>query len=248
MIPKLIHLCWLSGDEYPDLIQKCVASWKTNLPDYEVMIWDTKRVDLSQLQWVREAFELRKYAFAADYIRLHALYTHGGIYLDADVEVLKNLDQFLKHTSFIGFEMSGDFEPAVIGAEPGVPWIGECLEYYRGRPFVRADGSLDMRPLPLIVGDVLNKTYDLGGEGERKDIVNKADITVYPASYFSPKSHHTGAVAIEPGTYTIHHFDGQWVEKGLVYGFKQRLHSSLYKLLGARNHTRFIKFVRQLRT
>ena len=57
MIPKIIHLCWLSGDAYPAKIAKCIASWKKFLPDYEIMLWDTNRFDLSSSQWVREAFE-----------------------------------------------------------------------------------------------------------------------------------------------------------------------------------------------
>ena len=82
MIPKKIHLCWLSGDDYPAKISKCIESWKKHLPDYEIVLWDTKRFDLSQSQWVSQAFEARKYAFAADYIRFYALYHDGGIYLE----------------------------------------------------------------------------------------------------------------------------------------------------------------------
>ena len=75
MIPKIIHLCWLSGDPYPEEIQKCLDTWKEHLPDYEVWLWDTKRFDISSATWTRQAFEAKKYAFAADYIRLYALYT-----------------------------------------------------------------------------------------------------------------------------------------------------------------------------
>ena len=35
MIPKIIHLCWLSGDPYPRKIQDCLDSWKKHLPSYE---------------------------------------------------------------------------------------------------------------------------------------------------------------------------------------------------------------------
>ena len=92
MIPKRIHLCWLSGDPYPAKIGKCLASWKKHLPDYEVVLWDTKRFDLESSPWVKQAFEAKKYAFAADYIRFYALYNYGGIYLDSDVEVLRSFD------------------------------------------------------------------------------------------------------------------------------------------------------------
>ena len=102
MIPKILHLCWLSGDAYPAKIAKCIDSWKRVLPDYDIILWDTKRFPLSQSQWVREAFEKKKYAFAADYIRFYALYTMGGIYLDSDVEVLKSFDDLLDLPYFMG--------------------------------------------------------------------------------------------------------------------------------------------------
>lgn len=62
MIPKIIHLCWLSGDPYPVEIQKCLDSWKKYLPDYEVWVWDTKRFDINSAIWTKQAFEAKKYA------------------------------------------------------------------------------------------------------------------------------------------------------------------------------------------
>ena len=66
MIPKIIHLCWLSGDPYPTDIQLCLDSWKKHLPDYEIWLWDTKRFDIDSTRWTRQAFDAKKYAFAAD--------------------------------------------------------------------------------------------------------------------------------------------------------------------------------------
>lgn len=62
MIPKIIHLCWLSGDPYPAEIQKCLDTWKKYLPDYEVWVWDTKRFDINSTIWTKQAFEAKKYA------------------------------------------------------------------------------------------------------------------------------------------------------------------------------------------
>lgn len=72
-----------------------IESWRKNLPDYEFVKWDRKRFPLGKNIWVRQAFERKKYAFAADYIRLYALATEGGIYLDCDVEVLKSFNDLL---------------------------------------------------------------------------------------------------------------------------------------------------------
>ena len=120
MIPKIIHLCWLSGDPYPKKIQYCIDSWKKYLPDYEIMLWDTKRFDVNSLLWTKQAFEAGKYAFAADYIRLYAVYNYGGIYFDSDVEVIKSFDELLNLPYFVGAEAGPEgVELAAFGAEKG---------------------------------------------------------------------------------------------------------------------------------
>ena len=129
MIPKIIHLCWLSGNEYPPLIKKCVESICSKLPDYEIKIWTKENFDIDSVLWVKQAFEAKKYAFAADYIRFWSLYNYGGIYLDSDVEVLKSFDDFLGCRSFTGFEYLNIPEAAVVGAEKGTEWIKNCLDW-----------------------------------------------------------------------------------------------------------------------
>ncbi len=71
-IPKIIHYCWLSGEPYPELIQKCIDSWKEKLVDYEIICWDTNNFDVNICDYTAEAFSVKKYAFVSDYIRLYA--------------------------------------------------------------------------------------------------------------------------------------------------------------------------------
>ena len=87
MIPKKIHYIWLSNDPLPKLPQLCIESWKRHCPDYEIIHWDMAKCEqiIKNVPFVREAVELRKWAFASDYIRLYAISTEGGIYLDSDV-------------------------------------------------------------------------------------------------------------------------------------------------------------------
>lgn len=248
MIPKVVHLCWLSGDPFPELIARCQASWKQHLPDYEIMLWSQAVIGGESVPWVAEATSLKKYAFAADYIRLHALYTHGGIYLDADVEVLRSFDELLRLPSFIGFETGGDLEPAVIGAAPGAQWIGKCLAHYEGRHFVRPDGGLDLRPLPMIVGDSLRSNYAMpAGPVKGSLLLEDAQLMLFDASYFSPKNVHTGVTTSSTNTFTVHHFDGQWVEKNLRYRLKTSIHRALLNALGPSAHRKIVDAVRSLR-
>ena len=98
MIPKIIHFCWLSNDPYPKEIRQCMDSWKKVMPDYEIKLWNMETFDVSSAPvYVQEAVKARKWAFAADYIRMYALYTEGGIYLDSDVKILKRFDDFLHY-------------------------------------------------------------------------------------------------------------------------------------------------------
>ena len=160
MIPKIIHFCWLSDDPYPQEIQRCLDSWKKILPDYEIWKWDRKRFDINSVPWTKEAFESKKYAFAADYIRLYALYNYGGIYLDSDVLMYKSFNPLLNLPYFIGTDMIGYFEPAIIGAEKGISFIGDVLDYYNGKHFVNNNGVLATDvPLPGIFYNVLKNAY-----------------------------------------------------------------------------------------
>lgn len=81
MIPKIIHYCWLSDETIPEDLQKYVDGWRKKLPEYKFIKWDFSRFDIDSSVWVKEAFELKKYAFACDYIRIYAVYNYGGIYI-----------------------------------------------------------------------------------------------------------------------------------------------------------------------
>ena len=180
MIPKVIHFCWLSGETYPELVCKCIKSWELILPDYEIILWDTQKIDIHSNLWLEQSFKKKKYAFAADYIRFYALYYYGGIYLDADVEVLKSFNPLLGEHYFLGEEAGGDIEAAVIGAEKGSSWVKECLDYYRDRPFIKSNGRLDTRPVPLLINSVV------GGKG----------LDIKPYYYFSPKDYNLSLIHI----------------------------------------------------
>lgn len=176
MIPKIIHLCWLSGDPFPDDIQKCLDTWSVHLRDYQVWLWGRtpesiklsgyklgvdgpvvieKSFDLETTEWTKQAYEAKKYAFAADYIRLYALLNYGGIYLDADVLVYKSFDELLHLPYFIGCDQIRAFEAAVIGCEKGCNWIEDIFSVYDNKMFILANGEYDMMTLPVRFHHVL---------------------------------------------------------------------------------------------
>jgi mannosyltransferase OCH1-like enzyme len=235
MIPKIIHLCWLSGDPYPPKIAKCLESWKKYLSDYEVMLWDTNQFDLSSSIWVRQAFEKKKYAFAADYIRFYALYHHGGIYLDSDVEVLKSFDDLLDLPYFMGAEKAQTPEAAIIGAEKGCDWIKACLDYYQNRPFIKENGSLDILTVPDIMIKQIElikpiRVLSLDDSLNIRKLDMQKEVLEFNDAFFSPKVFDSREVEITPYTYAIHHYQNSWFSpKAKAY---YRTRALLVKIFG----------------
>lgn len=212
MIPKIIHFCWLSDDPYPAKIQQCIDSWSQHLPDYEIRKWDFKRFPKDKSDWVREAFEQKKYAFAADYIRNYALYHEGGIYLDSDVEVLKDFDSLLHLPYFFGYENgSGCIEAAVMGSEPGNPIFGKMLKYYEGRHFVKPDGSLETLPLPQLKAKILADDFTIKDIERIEDFDSSPSvISVLPFDFFSPIHIEHRELQCTDRTIAIHRFAASW--------------------------------------
>jgi hypothetical protein len=247
MIPKIIHYCWLSGDDYPPLVAKCIASWKKLMPEYEIVLWDLKKIGEEQNIWVQQAYQAKKYAFAADFIRLYAVYHYGGIYLDSDVEVTQSFDALLEQRSFIGFESTGDVEPAVFGAEPHCGWVKYCLDYYKNRIFFKEDGSFDQKPLPVIVKQHLDDYFSIKIEPtQNKPQKVSPELIIFPCDFFSPMNYHTKKIRITPRTMAIHHFDGNWVGKTILNKTKVIIHRLIYALVGEGGHYRLIKLIRKL--
>lgn len=196
MIPKKIHYCWLSNDPYPESIQNCINSWKEILPDYEIVKWDTSRFDVNSVPYVKGAYDAKKYAFCADYIRIYALYHEGGIYLDSDVMVYKSFDPFLNHISFSSVEYHPYFtyahiwnkkeklvgiEAAVLGSEPGCQWLGDILEYYQDREFSMRSEYI----MPRVIARILHQKYGFEYYPRFQKLDN--DFYIYPSEVFSCK-------------------------------------------------------------
>lgn len=213
MIPKKIHYCWLSNEPLPAKLQACVESWKKYLPDYEIVKWDLNKFPLEKNIWVRQAFESKKYAFAADYIRLYALATEGGIYFDSDVEVIKPFDDLLDLPYFICKENSPQgLEAATIGAEKGTSWVLKCLDYYKEKKFVKDNGEMNTMVLPRILLNCIKSSFQIEDIYDQSHFgKDKNTVYVFPYDYFSPKNYVTKKLIITTNTYSIHHFAGTWI-------------------------------------
>jgi hypothetical protein len=234
MIPKKIHYCWFGGNPLPDDAKRYIESWKKYCPDYEIKEWNEQNFDLDMYPYVREAYENKKFAFVTDVVRLYALYTEGGIYMDTDVEVLKPLDNFLNYDGVSGFESSTQIPTGLMASRDSHPLVKEWLDEYEGKHFVKTDGSLDLTTNVTRITNSCLK-YGFVPNGELQTIEN---YTFFPSEYFCPKSYKTGEITVTGNTYTIHHFAGSWVEPYYKKLYKDI--SSIYRKLGENFFSQFI--------
>lgn len=186
MIPKIIHYCWFGRGEMPELVQNCIASWHTHMPDWEYRLWTEDKFDiLSAPAYVQEAYAAKKYAFVSDYVRLWALEREGGLYMDVDFEVYKPFDDLMnQYDAFAGYEGSkkNPVMMGVIAAQAHHPWIENMMQTYKDRHFLLPNGNLDMTPN---TGYFYNWMTALGfvADGKEKDW---RGVHILPVEYFCP--------------------------------------------------------------
>lgn len=207
MIPKKIHYCWFGKNPIPDKYKRYMESWYTYCPDYEIIEWNESNYDISKNKYMYDAYQNRVWGFVPDYARIDIVYTHGGIYLDTDVELIKNIDDLLYQKGFAGFEDEEHVNlGSGFGAVKGLPILKAMMDDYDKENFVNEDQTLNLTASPIHNTSTLQK-YGLVGNGEYQRI---KDMTIYPAKVLTGKSMYTMRTVTKPWTYAIHHYDGSW--------------------------------------
>lgn len=206
MIPKVIHYCWFGGNQIPEEAKYYISTWKKYCPDYQIKEWNESNFDLNSNTYVKEAYDCKKWAFITDYVRLYVLYNYGGIYMDTDVEVLRNLDEFLENAAFSGFEREDAVPTGIMAAEAGNDFVGKLLDEYKCIHFINSDGSMDFTTnVDRITATAVNYGLLLNNKKQTIDT-----FTFYPKDYFCPKSSRTLELKLTKNSATIHHFAGSW--------------------------------------
>lgn len=211
-IPKIIHYCWVGGKPKPQSVLYCIESWKRCCPDYEIREWNETNYDFTQNEYMRQAYEAKKWGFVPDYARLDIVYEHGGIYLDTDVEMLHSFDDLLENNCFFGFEDTGDGENYVncghgFGAIPHHEAVKLARDLYNQITF-------DVEA----VNPVASPYYTTQALRQRGLVQENRDQTlpgvqIYASDVLCPKNFRTGKLHQTSRTVSIHHFTASWVDE-----------------------------------
>ncbi len=238
MIPKIIHYCWFGKQPLTENVKKCIYSWKKYCPEYKIIEWNEDNFDVNQNVYCQEAYSVKKWAFVSDFVRLKVLYEYGGIYLDTDVEVVKNMDNLLLHRFFAGLEAENIMSTAVIGAEQNSKVIAEFLSLYDAIHFIQDDDIYDYTTNVQRLSACVKNKYCR--ELVKPPIVLFKDAVIFDIDFFSVKNIYDGTIKIIGNTYTIHHFAGSWFNQKMK--IKTILRISIGKIFG----TKIVKVIKKI--
>lgn len=209
-IPKIIHYCWFGKNPKPDEVKFCIKSWVEKLPDYQIMEWNEENFSVENaVQYVKDAYAQKKWAFVSDYVRLKALYEYGGIYLDTDVEVFRTFNDLLHNNFFMGFESRDYVATAVLASQKNNELIKTFRDLYIDKRFIKQDGSLDVETTNVVVLTALLKEYGLELNGKKQVIKGG---TIYPQNYFTSNNFINIFGKYKKDIYSYHHCAASWYD------------------------------------
>ncbi|MFR0548788.1 glycosyltransferase family 32 protein [Limosilactobacillus reuteri subsp. suis] len=222
MIPKVINYCWFGEKKLPNSVKKNIKSWKKMCPDYEIIEWNESNFSITDNEFLKEAYKNHAWAFVSDYARLKIIYEHGGIYLDTDVEVIRNLDSLLTNKAYVGIQRREKLCATGLGfgAEKHNPVIKKMLLKYENLHFD------PQKTMELSCPNLNNAVIKEIGYKNSNTVTYLNDITIYPSKYFDPLSPGYTNDLLQTETYTIHHYNASW-----LHG-KKKLKRQIVNLIG----------------
>ena len=226
MIPKKIHYCWFGGNPLPKEVKQYKKTWEKYCQDYEIIEWNESNFDVNGHPFMKAAYEAKAWAFVSDYARLKIVYENGGIYLDTDVELLKNLDFLLINDFFIGTTQVGSFCTTGLGfgAAKKNTTIKKMMDEYNNIIF--DNGRRQDLACPILNNKVLLEA----GHILRDEIeFLEKGICVLPPRFMDPISPGDTKNLLCSDTISIHHYSASWESK------RQVLKRKICVLIGQKN-------------
>lgn len=249
MIRK-INYVWLGGGKLPANVESCIQSWKKYLPDWEIVKWNESNFNVNKYRWVREALSVKKYAFAADFIRMYVLLHYGGIYMDTDVQLYNPVETILTDSFLTGLlnhhhgtdfmnkvtsdgYLSGSHEECsgfgiqvgFMYSEPNHPFVKDFMEkvYENGqRRFINDDGTYNELVIDGLMMRFLCDEYNAKFVDTTQRL--NGNITLYDSSVFATRK------TRNKNTVAVHWFDQSWMDNTLLMRLKKFIKYRLFFL------------------
>lgn len=248
-IPKIIHYCWFGGTPLPKSAQKCIASWRKYLPDYEIKEWNESNFDVNIIPYTAQAYQAKKYAYVSDYARFYLLYKYGGLYFDVDVEIISSLDDIIAKGPFMGCESSvleGE-SPILLGVNPGLglgsfakhEFLKEQLSIYDKMDFFEENKGKTVLEYKTVVSYTTELLVKYGLQNIA-GVQKVYGFYIYPKDYFNPLEH-INQLTITSNTRSKHHYAGTWLP------LKYRIIKKMVHFIGPKAYACYLNLINRLK-
>ena len=144
-------------------------------------------------------------------MRVKILYNYGGIYLDTDMEIIKDISPLLDTDMFLGYENENTMSFGIVGVIPKHKVFEKMYEFYQDKIW-----KSSLHIITNILTDILEEEY----QGKYK----QNNINIYPREYFYPFNHDEEftETCIKKNTYAIHWWGKSWKKNPKVYFLKYK--------------------------
>lgn len=225
-IPRRIHLCWFSGQPYPVEIKWCLESWGRLWPDCKIHLWTERDARALHCQYIDQALDAGKWAFAADAVRFFAVESQGGWYMDADLLLISPRPDTLPDADCLLFEQhlhgNEDIQAACFAGKKGNAFCRAMREYYEKARFVQPDGSYDL----TLASTLMMRQAEAMGFDPRHDTPQSidGDTVVMPGYLVTPA---VRDVLRHPYAFARHTLYGSWVERRFFPHLRARMRHAI---------------------
>lgn len=131
-IPRIFHTIWVQGP-LPESYQKWHKSWLEHHPGWEHRVWsEPDYLPLVAGSPVEEIYPTAvNHAQRTEIAARLIVYEHGGVWVDADFQCLRNIEELIDDCDiFCGEETPGGLSAGIWGATPKHPMIGGLVEVF----------------------------------------------------------------------------------------------------------------------
>jgi inositol phosphorylceramide mannosyltransferase catalytic subunit len=201
-IPRLVHRIWLTGSPpEPEWIRPFADTWRR--PRWTLRQWSGPEelqplVNQELYDRAEEIAPRHPSRLRADILRYEILHRLGGVYVDADFECLRPIDELLEGVrAFAAWDAQDSvLANGFMGGVPGHPFLGELV---RGLP-ASVNARLGPHPARFSGPRYLTQVWQECGE----DVTVFPSHLVYPYSWEQTDAHVPGEDW--PGAYAVHHW------------------------------------------
>lgn len=231
---RVLHRIFFNFNDGTDPFLPYLETWRRELPDFEIMLWDKYNLPLDLNEYTRTLAAERNHAYLSDYFRCWLLEKYGGVYLDADIEILdgnglrkiyEDTQASSDHSLFIGVESAknGKLTAHSMGVKDGTchPMLRILMNLYETAfsgilHHVIKDFNMPYLMSLYFLDKERKGQFMISSGGKFKNleqIIVTDDMKIYPSVYFSPLTTRDNRMIVSsfgPETCMCHHFMASW--------------------------------------